>query len=103
MPCQWQTHYAAKASVQQRCRADHGSSIDLASINMDWSHHRCWARCRGPCDWAPCRWRIDLQEYGMDQEQRARMLAASRLFGDLPTAAHLRLAASAGLHRYRRG
>ena len=39
----------------------------------------------------------------MDQEQRARMLADSRLFGDVPTAAIQRLAAAAGLHRYRRG
>ena len=39
----------------------------------------------------------------MDQEQRARMLAASRLFGEVPTPAIQRLAAAAGLHRYRRG
>jgi CRP/FNR family transcriptional regulator, cyclic AMP receptor protein len=39
----------------------------------------------------------------MDQEQRARMLAASRLFGDVPAPAIQRLAAAAGLHRYRRG
>jgi CRP/FNR family transcriptional regulator, cyclic AMP receptor protein len=43
------------------------------------------------------------QECGMDQEQRARMLAASRLFGEVPTPAIQRLAAAAGLHRYRRG
>jgi len=39
----------------------------------------------------------------MDQEQRARMLVASELFRDLPIAAIQRLAAAAGLHRYRRG
>jgi CRP/FNR family transcriptional regulator, cyclic AMP receptor protein len=39
----------------------------------------------------------------MDQEQRTRILAASRLFADVPTAAIQRLAAGAGFHRYRRG
>ncbi len=39
----------------------------------------------------------------MDQEQRTRILAASRLFAEVPTPAIQRLAGAAGLHRYRRG
>jgi CRP/FNR family transcriptional regulator, cyclic AMP receptor protein len=39
----------------------------------------------------------------MDQEQRTRILAASRLFAEVPTPAIQHLATAAGLHRYRRG